>query len=194
MAERSRHEKKSKLEKLAGYKCVREGEGACGKCVSAVVDASSVVIWTMEWMTGPVNRATPIHSLTTLSLAAQNRKGETGKGQSKPKAPPPPDVVLSISAYRPVGRPHKKTASCHPSSALWTPSLRQTLSKDHANASHLKITDMICLRHRQCVTVMSLTVRTIMNHKENKREFVCATARIWHNCTFCAPIFPCCCH
>jgi len=28
---------------------------------------------------------------------------------------------------------------------------------------------------------MSLSVRTIVNHKENKREIVCATARIWHN-------------
>jgi hypothetical protein len=31
------------------------------------------------------------------------------------------------------------------------------------------------------LTVMSLSVRTIVNHKENKREVVCATARTWHN-------------
>jgi DNA polymerase alpha subunit A len=31
------------------------------------------------------------------------------------------------------------------------------------------------------LTVMSLSVRAIVNHKENKREVVCATARIWHN-------------
>jgi hypothetical protein len=31
------------------------------------------------------------------------------------------------------------------------------------------------------LTVMSLSVRTIVNHKENKREVVCATARIWAN-------------
>ncbi|KAI5895199.1 uncharacterized protein SCHCODRAFT_02572448 [Schizophyllum commune H4-8] len=31
------------------------------------------------------------------------------------------------------------------------------------------------------LTVMSLSVRTIVNHVQNKREIVCATARIWHN-------------
>jgi len=31
------------------------------------------------------------------------------------------------------------------------------------------------------LTVMSLSVGTIVNHNENKREVVCATARIWHN-------------
>ena len=31
------------------------------------------------------------------------------------------------------------------------------------------------------LTVMSLSVRTIVNHKENKCEVVCATARIWYN-------------
>ncbi|KAI0077749.1 DNA polymerase alpha catalytic subunit [Panus rudis PR-1116 ss-1] len=31
------------------------------------------------------------------------------------------------------------------------------------------------------LTVASLSVRTIVNHQENNREIVCATARIWHN-------------
>ena len=31
------------------------------------------------------------------------------------------------------------------------------------------------------LTVMSLSIRTIVNHKENHREIVCATARIWSN-------------
>lgn len=31
------------------------------------------------------------------------------------------------------------------------------------------------------LTVMSLSVRTVVNHKDNKREVVCATARIWSN-------------
>lgn len=31
------------------------------------------------------------------------------------------------------------------------------------------------------LTVMSLSVRTVVNHKENKREVVCASARIWSN-------------
>lgn len=33
------------------------------------------------------------------------------------------------------------------------------------------------------LTVVSLSIRTIVNHQENKREIVCATARIWHNST-----------
>ena len=31
------------------------------------------------------------------------------------------------------------------------------------------------------LTVMSLSVRTVVNHKANKREIVCSTARIWAN-------------
>ncbi len=31
------------------------------------------------------------------------------------------------------------------------------------------------------LTVMSLSVRTIVNHVENNCEVVCATARIWSN-------------
>ena len=31
------------------------------------------------------------------------------------------------------------------------------------------------------LTVMSLSVRTIVNHRENLREIVCASARTWHN-------------
>ena len=31
------------------------------------------------------------------------------------------------------------------------------------------------------LTVMSLSARTVVNHKENKKEVVCATARIWSN-------------
>ncbi|KAG7093423.1 hypothetical protein E1B28_007104 [Marasmius oreades] len=31
------------------------------------------------------------------------------------------------------------------------------------------------------LTVLSLSVRTVVNHKDNRREVVCATARIWHN-------------
>lgn len=37
------------------------------------------------------------------------------------------------------------------------------------------------------LTVMSLSVRTVVNHKENKREVVCATARIWTNSMFVSP-------
>lgn len=31
------------------------------------------------------------------------------------------------------------------------------------------------------LNIMSLSLRTIVNHQENKREVVCATARVWHN-------------
>lgn len=31
------------------------------------------------------------------------------------------------------------------------------------------------------LTVMSLSIRSIINHHENKREVVCASARTWHN-------------
>lgn len=31
------------------------------------------------------------------------------------------------------------------------------------------------------LTVMSLSVRTIINHQENNREIVCATSRAWSN-------------
>ena len=31
------------------------------------------------------------------------------------------------------------------------------------------------------LTVVSLSLRTIVNHRENIREIVCATSRIWSN-------------
>jgi DNA polymerase alpha subunit A len=34
------------------------------------------------------------------------------------------------------------------------------------------------------LNIMSLSVRTIVNHQENKREVVCASMRIWHNSVF----------
>jgi hypothetical protein len=42
-------------------------------------------------------------------------------------------------------------------------------------------TDAAAPRDTPPLTVMSLTLRTIVNHKENKRELVCATARVWSN-------------
>ncbi|KAG6831739.1 hypothetical protein H0H87_004008 [Tephrocybe sp. NHM501043] len=42
-------------------------------------------------------------------------------------------------------------------------------------------TDANAPRDMPSLTVVSLSVRTIVNHQENKREVVCATARIWHN-------------
>ncbi|KAG5716236.1 DNA polymerase alpha catalytic subunit [Termitomyces sp. T112] len=42
-------------------------------------------------------------------------------------------------------------------------------------------TDPHAPREMPSLTVVSLSVRTIVNHQENKREVVCATARIWHH-------------
>jgi DNA polymerase alpha subunit A len=32
------------------------------------------------------------------------------------------------------------------------------------------------------LTIMSLSIRTIVNHRENKTELLCATARTWEGC------------
>ncbi|KAJ7849955.1 hypothetical protein B0H14DRAFT_2764040 [Mycena olivaceomarginata] len=42
-------------------------------------------------------------------------------------------------------------------------------------------TDVDAPKDMPPLTVMSLSVRTIVNHHENKREVVCVTARTWHN-------------
>ncbi|KAK7031479.1 DNA polymerase [Favolaschia claudopus] len=42
-------------------------------------------------------------------------------------------------------------------------------------------TDVNAPKEAPPLTVMSLSIRTIVNHHENKREVVCVTARIWHN-------------
>lgn len=31
------------------------------------------------------------------------------------------------------------------------------------------------------LTMMSLSIQTIVNHRENNREIVCVSARTWHN-------------
>ncbi|ESK87837.1 dna polymerase alpha catalytic subunit [Moniliophthora roreri MCA 2997] len=40
------------------------------------------------------------------------------------------------------------------------------------------------------LTILSLSVRTIINHRENKREVVCSTARIWYNMAIDDPTPP----
>ncbi|KAF8621892.1 hypothetical protein AX15_007444 [Amanita polypyramis BW_CC] len=40
------------------------------------------------------------------------------------------------------------------------------------------------------LTAMSLSVRTIVNHKENQREVVCVTCRVWHNMNIDDPTPP----
>ncbi|KAG5643370.1 hypothetical protein DXG03_001018 [Asterophora parasitica] len=51
-------------------------------------------------------------------------------------------------------------------------------------------TDPHAPRDMPPLTVVSLSVRTIVNHQENKREVVCATARIWHNVAIDDPTPP----
>ncbi|KAG5634772.1 hypothetical protein H0H81_000834 [Sphagnurus paluster] len=51
-------------------------------------------------------------------------------------------------------------------------------------------TDPNAPRDMPPLTVVSLSVRTIVNHQENKREIVCTTARIWHNMAIDDPIPP----
>lgn len=33
------------------------------------------------------------------------------------------------------------------------------------------------------LTIMSISLRTIVNHRENKTEILCATTRTWDSCT-----------
>ncbi|KAL0059069.1 DNA-directed DNA polymerase alpha catalytic subunit pol1 [Marasmius tenuissimus] len=40
------------------------------------------------------------------------------------------------------------------------------------------------------LTVLSVSVRTVVNHKDNRREVVCSTARIWHNTVIDDPTPP----
>ncbi|KAF9266691.1 DNA polymerase alpha catalytic subunit [Marasmius fiardii PR-910] len=40
------------------------------------------------------------------------------------------------------------------------------------------------------LTALSLSVRTVVNHKDNRREVVCATVRIWHNMVIDDPTPP----
>ncbi len=43
-------------------------------------------------------------------------------------------------------------------------------------------TDPNAPREMPPLTVVSLSLRTIVNHRENIREVVCVTARTWSNC------------
>lgn len=50
-------------------------------------------------------------------------------------------------------------------------------------------TDANAPREIPPLTVASLSLRTIVNHKENNREIVCATARIWSNSKILLPLW-----
>lgn len=47
-----------------------------------------------------------------------------------------------------------------------------------------KDTDTNAPKETPPLSIMSLTIRTIVNHKENKREIVCASVRVWQDCEF----------
>ncbi|KAF4610852.1 hypothetical protein D9613_006632 [Agrocybe pediades] len=51
-------------------------------------------------------------------------------------------------------------------------------------------TDLSAPKDQPPMNIMSLSVRTIVNHQENKREVVCATARVWHNISIDDPTPP----
>lgn len=53
---------------------------------------------------------------------------------------------------------------------------------DPKGINPFKETDHRAPREVPPLTVMSLSIRTVVNYKENKREIVCATARTWSNC------------
>ncbi|KAG6887799.1 hypothetical protein C0995_012659 [Termitomyces sp. Mi166 len=61
--------------------------------------------------------------------------------------------------------------------------LEATVS-DPKDVNPFSETDPNAPREMPPLTVVSLSIRTIVNHQENKREVVCATARIWHQSSF----------
>jgi hypothetical protein len=44
------------------------------------------------------------------------------------------------------------------------------------------LTDSDGIKEMPPLTIMSLSARTVVNHKENNREVVCVAARAWENC------------
>lgn len=54
---------------------------------------------------------------------------------------------------------------------------------DPKDINPFKETDQNAPKDVPPLTVMSLSIRTIVNYKENKREIVCVTARTWSNCS-----------
>ena len=81
-----------------------------------------------------------------------------------------------------VGQPDflcRKGLSISPLQISWC-KFEVTVS-DPKDISPFPETDQDAPKDMPPLTVMSLSVRTVVNHKENKREVVCATARIWAN-------------
>ncbi|CCM02599.1 uncharacterized protein FIBRA_04702 [Fibroporia radiculosa] len=57
----------------------------------------------------------------------------------------------------------------------------ETTVSDPKDINPFSETDPQAPREIPPLTIMSLSLRTIVNHKENNREVVCATSRIWSN-------------
>jgi DNA polymerase alpha subunit A len=53
--------------------------------------------------------------------------------------------------------------------------------KDPKDINPFPETDTTSPKEMPPLTIMSLSVRSIMNHVENKREIVCVSSRIWTN-------------
>lgn len=52
---------------------------------------------------------------------------------------------------------------------------------DHSNVSPFAATDAAAPKDTPRLTILSLSNRTVVHLKENKREIVCAAARVWHD-------------
>jgi DNA polymerase alpha subunit A len=66
-----------------------------------------------------------------------------------------------------------------PSQVSW--SKLEATATDPKDINPFPETDVDAPKEVPPLTVMSLSIRTIMNHKENKREVVCASSRTWNN-------------
>ena len=51
----------------------------------------------------------------------------------------------------------------------------------HENVSPFASTDATAPKDIPRLTILSLSSRTVVHLKENKREIVCAAARVWHD-------------
>lgn len=60
----------------------------------------------------------------------------------------------------------------------WT---KLEVEADQANVSPFSSSDSSAPKDIPRLTVLSLSTRTVVNLKNNKREIVCAAGRVWHN-------------
>jgi DNA polymerase alpha subunit A len=53
---------------------------------------------------------------------------------------------------------------------------------DPKNVNPIPDSDETAPRDTPPMTIMSISLRTIVNHRENKTELLCATTRTWEGC------------